>query len=198
MRKTKTVKKIKESITLDEFKRLMRYTQGDDTIRANTKQNFLRAFVILFYTGLRLNEVQELRVKQIKELVENGQTKIILSKTHNERKLFATDEFKRELKKLFDFTKEDLENRVIAKGSDKNNRTGINHIVFISAINKQIKKALGDGFTSHSFRQGLITEMASKGVNTKVIAGFINHKNVSTTLRYVKPTDEIIANAMIR
>ena len=61
-----------------------------------------------------------------------------------------------------------------------------------------MKDALGDGFTSHSFRQGLISEMASKSVNVKIISQFIGHSDVKTTLHYVKPTDNDIENALVR
>jgi len=61
-----------------------------------------------------------------------------------------------------------------------------------------MKEILGEGFTSHSFRQGLITEMGSKSINIKIISNFIGHKNVSTTLGYIKPTDDQIKNSLVR
>ncbi|RXJ98686.1 hypothetical protein CRV02_13120 [Arcobacter sp. CECT 8989] len=61
-----------------------------------------------------------------------------------------------------------------------------------------MKEILGEGFTSHSFRQGLITEMGSKSINIKIISNFIGHKNVSTTLGYIKPTDNQIKNSLVR
>jgi site-specific recombinase XerD len=61
-----------------------------------------------------------------------------------------------------------------------------------------IKEILGDGYTSHSFRQGLITEMGAKGVNVKIIAKFIGHSDVKTTMRYMKPTDDDVRGAMVR
>lgn len=192
------VKKIKENITIKEYKLLVAAAKGSDTMRANTKQNLLRTFTILYYTGLRLNELQELRIKNIKELINAGQTKIDISKTKTERKLYATDDFKKALTKLFEINNEDEENRIITKGSSRSNRTGINPIVFIQQINKFIKETLGDGFTSHSFRQSIISEYAEKGVNLKLISKFIGHSDVKTTLRYVTPSDDAIMNSLIR
>jgi len=192
----KKIQKIKENITSIEYKKLMTFTRGDETLRENTKMNLLRTFTILFYTGLRLNELKELRIKHIQELLDNGVLKIELSKTSSERKLYLSDEFRKQLVKLFDFENEDFENRVIAKGSNK--RSTINNITFIQQINKFLLKVLGDGYTSHSFRQGLLTEMGSKGINVKIMSHFIGHKNVTTTMRYVKPTDDDILNCLIR
>ena len=194
----KEFKKIKENITEVEYKKLMSFVRGNETLRFNTKQNLLRTFTILFFTGLRLNEVQELKIIDIKNLLQNGNVKIDISKTSTQRKLYLTNSFQKELLKLFDFTNEDDENRIISKGSNKNKKTSINKIVFIQQVNKIIKEILGEGFSSHSFRQGLITEMGSKSINIKIISQFVGHKNISTTMGYIKPTDEQIREALVR
>ncbi|QOY51359.1 tyrosine-type recombinase/integrase [Candidatus Sulfurimonas baltica] len=199
MKKTKTIKRIKESITQDEYKNLMNSVRGDDTLRETTQQNLLRTFTILYFTGLRLNELQQMRLSHIKELIEQGSSKLILPKTKSERKLFAGDEFKKQIVKLFTIDNTtDLDARVITKGSVKFGRTGINHDVFIKQVNSKMKSILGNGYTSHSFRQGLITEMGSKQINTKIISKFIGHSDVKTTMRYINPTDEDLKNAMVR
>jgi integrase/recombinase XerD len=194
----KDFKKIKENITEVEYKKLMSFTRGNETLRDNTKLNLLRTFTILFFTGLRLNEVQELKIINIKNLIENKNVKIDISKTSTQRKLYLTNSFQKELIKLFDFKNELDDNKIISKGSDKNKRTSINKIVFIQQVNKTIKEILGEGFSSHSFRQGLITEMGSKSINIKIISQFVGHKNISTTMGYIKPTDEQILNNLIR
>ena len=194
----KDIKRIKENITELEYKKLMSFVRGNENFRENTKLNFLRTFTVLFFTGLRLNEVQELKIIDIKNLLQDGNVKIDISKTSTQRKLYLTNSFQKELLKLFDFKNEDNENRIITKGSDKNKRTSINNIVFIQQVNKTIKEILVEGFSSHSFRQGLITEMGSKSINIKIISQFVGHKNISTTMGYIKPTDEQILNNLIR
>ena len=194
----KEIKRIKENITEVEYKKLISFIRGNETLRENTKLNLLRTFTILFFTGLRLNEVQELKIKDIKNLLQDGNVKIDISKTSTQRKLYLTNSFQKELVKLFDFKNEDDDNKIISKGSDKNKRTSINNIVFIQQVNKTIKEILGEGYSSHSFRQGLITEMGSKSINIKIISQFVGHKNISTTMGYIKPTDEQIREALIR
>lgn len=194
----KEIKRIKENITEVEYKKLMSFIRGNETLRKNTKLNLLRTFTILFFTGLRLNEVQELKIIDIKNLLQDGNVKIDISKTSTQRKLYLTNSFQKELVKLFDFKNELDDNKIISKGSDKNKRTSINNIVFIQQVNKTIKEILGEGYSSHSFRQGLITEMGSKSINIKIISQFVGHKNVSTTMGYIKPTDEQIREALIR
>jgi len=180
---SKGVKRIKESVTEVEYKKLMNAVRGDESLRATSKANLLRAFTVLFFTGLRLNELQELRVYHIKELLEQGSTKLFLPKTRSERKVFAGKQFIKELKKLFTVDEfVDLESRVIVKGSVKSKKEGINSDVFIKQVNAVMKSILGKGYTSHSFRQGLITEMGARGINAKIISKFIGHSDVKTTM----------------
>ena len=198
-KKKSTTKRIKESIGELEYKKLMSAIRGDESLRANTQQNLLRAFTILYFTGLRLNELQEMKLLHIKELLEDGETKLLLPKTKSERKLFAGDEFKKQLKKLFVFeTDTDLQIKVIAKGSSRNKKESIHPLTFITQVNKVMKSILGSGYTSHSFRQGLISEMGAKGINAKIISKFIGHSDVKTTMGYIKPTDDDVKGAMIR
>ena len=194
----KGFKQIKESITKEEYKKLLHFTSNDINIKDNSKQNLLRTFTILYFTGLRLNELQEIKLSHIKELLEKGETKLILPKTKSERKLFASKEFKKELKTLFEqelLNNTNLDKRIITK---KSTNSSINSDVFIKQVNSKIKEILGTGYTSHSFRQGLITQMASKQINTKIISKFIGHSDVKTTMHYIKPTDDDVKEAMIR
>ncbi|MCT7508621.1 tyrosine-type recombinase/integrase [Aliarcobacter cryaerophilus] len=193
------LKRIKESITEVEYKKLINAVRGDESLRPNTKDNLLRVFTILYFTGLRLNELQELRLQHIKELLDNSETKLILPKTKSERKLFAGDEFKKQLKKLFVFDSDtDIQIKVISKGSSQSKKESIHPLTFIAQVNEVMKQILGSGYTSHSFRQGLISEMASKQINTKIISKFIGHSDVKTTMGYIKPTDDDVKGAMIR
>lgn len=87
---------------------------------------------------------------------------------------------------------------MISKGSIKSGKAGINSDVFIKQVNLKMKEVLGSGYTSHSFRQGLISEMGAKGINAKIISKFIGHSDVKTTMGYIKPTDDDVKGAMIR
>jgi len=150
MTKKKTVKRIKENIKETEYKKLIIFLNGDDSVRETTRLNLQRTFTLLYYTGMRLNELQDLRISHIKELIENEIVKVFLKKTNSERKLFLTDSFKKDLLKCFDLEIEEDDNRVIFKGSNKNRKTGIHHITYLQQVNKYMKYVLGDGYTSHS------------------------------------------------
>ena len=63
------MKTIKESINSKEFKQLMIYTRGREDLRRNTKRNLPRTFVFLYYTGARINELQTLLIKDVRQLL---------------------------------------------------------------------------------------------------------------------------------
>ena len=100
MKEKKEIKRIKENITELEYKKLMSFVRGNENLRENTKLNLLRTFTFLFFTGLRLNEVQELKIIDIKNLIQYGNVKINISKTSSERKLYLTSTFQKELVKI--------------------------------------------------------------------------------------------------
>jgi len=136
-----------------------------------------------------------MRLINIKELFKYSETKITISKTNNERKIFSSSKFVKALKPLFDLEDNDND-RIIKKGSCNNQ--GINNIVFITMINKALKDILGQGYSSHSFRQGIISEMANKGINIKIISKFIHHSDIKTTMRYVQPSDDDVRGVLVR
>lgn len=190
-------KLIKESVSEIEFKKLMAQVRGDLTLKENTKNNLLRTFTLLYYTGSRLNELLQLTNSNILEIFKNNELIIKTHKTKNERKIYFSEQSVKDLKKLFlDIENEEAHFKIIrSKGKPYQSP---HNITFIQQINKYMKNILGDRYSSHSFRQGLITEMATKGINIKIIKEYIGHSDIKTTLRYVKPSKIDIKNSLVR
>ncbi|MFA9240321.1 MAG: tyrosine-type recombinase/integrase [Candidatus Paceibacteria bacterium] len=190
-------KLIKESVSEIEFKKLMAQVRGDLTLKENTKNNLLRTFTLLYYTGSRLNELLQLTNSNILEIFKNNELIIKTHKTKNERKIYFSEQSVKDLKKLFlDIENEEAHFKIIrSKGKPYQSP---HNITFIQQVNKYMKNLLGDRYSSHSFRQGLITEMATKGINTKIIKEYIGHSDIKTTLRYVKPSKVDIRNSLVR
>ena len=193
------MKKIKESIREKEYKILMNYITNNETMRDNTKANMLKVFTLLYYTGARLNELTQLRNKDILDLLTNKEIILLTHKTKNERKVYFTDEAIKSISKVFIKLQIDSEPEdykvVRVKGKAFSSPSTIG---FIQQTNKIIQEILGDRYTSNSFRQGLITELGAKSVNPKIIQTFIGHKDIKTTMNYIKPSEEDIRNSLIR
>lgn len=190
-----TTKRIKKSITEKEYKLLVSHTKGDESLKEFNRNRLLQIFCLLYYSGARINELSQIKYKHIKEIVQNGETVIVAYKTKNERILYFSDQSIKEIKKYFDLT-EDANDYIIASWNNPKNR--MHEISLINLVNKYMRKVLGAGFTSHSFRQGLLTEMGSRSINPKIIQSFIGHSDVKTTLRYIKPTAADVKMSLVR
>jgi len=193
------MKRIKESIKEFEFDVLINFVTNNDKMRQNTKDNYLKAFTLLFYSGARLNELTQITNKDILSLIKNKELIIKTHKTKSERKIYFSDKAVKHITKLFKEFNIDIESEqykiIRVKG---NPYTTPSPIAFIQQTNKIIQSVLGKRYTSHSFRQGLITELGTKGVNPKIIKEFMGHKDIKTTMRYIKPNEEDIRNSLTR
>jgi len=190
-----TTKRIKKSITEKEYKLLIRHTKGDESLKEFNRKRLLQIFCLLYYSGARINELSQIKYKHIYEIIETGETIIITYKTKNERILYFSNQAIKEIKKYFDLNQNE-DHYIIASWNDP--KTRLHEISLINLVNTYMKKVLGEGFTSHSFRQGLLTEMGAKSINPKIIQSFIGHSDVKTTLRYIKPTADDVKMALVR
>ena len=193
---TKHIKRIKKSVTVVEYKKLMNFVRGDEDIKPFNQKRFLKIFSLLYYSGLRVNEITQIKYSHIQEIINTGETIIISHKTKRERVLYFSDSAIKEIKKYFTYEESELNDFCITSWG--NPQKTFHEVSLIQLVNKYMKNILGDSFTSHSFRQGLITEMGSKSVNPRVIQSFIGHMNVSTTLGYIKPTESDIKDSLVR
>jgi len=206
----KRIKKIKESIGQKHYDLLQQDLKTNNKLRLATKRNLSRIYCNCFYTGVRLNENQgyyktingvEYRIGffafNIKELYTTGITTIILSKQLKERKLFLTPNYKKDIEQYFDLTANNDE-LIVSKGSNTNNKSPITIPTLINQVNKHMKSVLGKGFTSHSFRQGVLSEYGRKGVHAKIVQGWIGHANIAQTIDYFKVEDNDIRDNLIR
>lgn len=196
MTKKKSITRIKEAIGELEYKKLMSATRGDEELKEHTKERFLLVFTLLYHTGLRLNELMQFKYEDIQKFLDEKEGKAVASKQGIERRIFISEEGVKQIKKTFKCTELNAKYYIISK---RNAPTiNLHPVTFIKSVNAQLKKVLGSGYTSHSFRRGLITEMARKGVNQAFIRDFIGHKNSSTTAEYIKATKTDLKNSMVR
>ena len=190
------IQRIKKSITEKEYKKLMAYARGDEDIKEFNQKRFFKIFSLLYYSGLRVNEITQIKFSHIAEIIKNGETVVISHKTKMERVLYFSESAIKEIKKYFAYSENELDNFCISSWG--NPKKTFHEISLIQLVNKYMKHVLGAGYTSHSFRQGLITEMGSRSVNPRIIQSFIGHKNINTTLGYIRPTSDDVKNSLVR
>lgn len=189
------MKKVRHSVGSAEYDKLVTHTMSDVSLKEHNRAKLLRIFGVLYYTGIRLNEISHITIGKLKQLTTEQGGVIYTSKTDKERKLYLSDNACKKLKQLIK-GETNLDAQIACSWNKAT--TPMHSISLISLVNSYMKKVLGAGYTSHSFRQGVITDMLSSGVATKVAQEFIGHSSPATTLRYDKPTEARIRNSLVR
>jgi len=190
----KNSKRNSKPILESQYKILKSYINGLDTFQT-TKTKWIRSLELLYMTGMRVTEILNLKISDIKNAIEKNELSVFIQKQQIIRHIPLSEKSVKTLKKLIE-NETDPENYFL----HKRNRTKstLNPNGFTKEFNDLIQIVLGDNYSSHSFRKGIITEMGVSGINPKIIQHFIAHKNVSTTLNYIKPTSDDIRNALLR
>lgn len=190
------ITKLRKPIGEKEYKLLMNAVRGDLEIKDFNRTRFLRIFSLLYFSGMRINEISQISVKHIKEIFKTGETTIISHKTKSERILYFSENAIQELKKYFLIdVLSDQELTITSWGKPK---ATLHVIALIALSNAYIQKVLGNQYSSHSFRIGIITEMAVKQINPKIIQSFVGHRNINTTMGYIRPCAADIKQALVR
>ena len=143
-----------------------------------------------------INEVKQLKVKDINTIFEKEELIIVTHKTRKERKLFFSKEAIKQIKKHFVFNDNSKDEDFIITTKGNPLKTP-NSSTFIAKVNSFIQEVLGNRYSSHSFRAGIITDM-SKSINPKFIKEFIGHSDIKITMRYIRPTHEDLKKCLIR
>ena len=137
-------------------------------------------FYFLFYTGVRIGEINNLHRKDID--MEKKVAKIFVSKTKEERLVIFTEKTKDALKELFDSEEEET------------NAFNINANAIQQRL-KEFKKYCPDiNLHAHAFRHSFAVHCLTKGVDVLTVSKLMGHRNISTTERYLRLTDTQFQN----
>jgi len=160
-------------------------------------RNYIRDLCVLtifLNTGLRLSELQGLRIDMIK-----GDQLIIIGKGMKKREVFLNDECLNSINNY-------LENRDEYDVSDEDKK-----YLFLSikkrrmaknSIETMVKKYLkmsgfGEEYHTHTLRASFCTNVYNSGkVGIKTVRDLMGHSSISTTQKYLGVTDEDKRNAV--
>lgn len=157
------------------------------------REDMARLILTAAYTGMRQGELLKLRVNDIefaKKLIHVGGRDGFVTKAKNYRALPINDRIYTMLSERCEYASPDA--YVFADdwggGKDQVLRT------FKKVRNYSIKK--GDSWAFHTLRHSHATWLAEAGVPVRTIMYLMGHKNIETTLRYMKVTDQSMFEAI--
>lgn len=188
----------RKPILVPDFVRLMAFTRGDSEIQEHSRELLIKLYTLLYYTGCRINELRLFTVWDIQRIIRYWEFSLNNNtKTKKPRLIYFSDRGVKEIKKIFadDLRNRSKESYIFRKRDSGRYALSSNYLQV--KVNSHIQSALWPYFSSHSFRSGVISDMALNGINTRVIQEFIGHSSSSTTLRYVKPSEQDIKKSIV-
>jgi len=167
--------KIKDFITEEELNKII--SAGMTLYDRITPHKLKTIFKFLFYTGLRRDELLNLKREDI-NLEEKTVTVRVPNKTRLERNVFFPKEVKELLAKYFPTEKE------------KDNAFNLSERTLrdlVEAMRDYTKKNI----SIHTFRHSFANMLAKKGIDIRVAQKLLGHRSLQSTLIYYDPDAEI-------
>jgi integrase len=182
---------LRDIITADQFEALIktiRNTKGpaDDIQKARR----IVAYFLLRLTGLRVSNLLTITVRQIKELFEEGTTKLELIKGGPKRFNLLIPQNQQEWFRGCSY-EIDILCRSKAEGDPLFHATDpkkpMNRSNFDTDLNaplKTLSETVGAVIKTHSFRATIISELILGGVNINEVATYMGHASAMSTAKY--------------
>ena len=144
----------------------------------------------LFYTGMRSQELLNLKFKHI--LVREGSYYIKLEQTKSGREQYKSvygiladklNEYKNYLQSLYSIDDEEIEEQYVFSSSVKNN-TQLSYRALYDLV-QNFGKLIGKDISSHNIRHAVATELSINGADLLEIRDFLGHADTRVTEVYI-------------
>lgn len=178
---------LRDTINPEEFHFIISNVDGKPFV----KERRTLALVLLYLTGYRVSNLLLLNVRNLKELMEKGNTQISLIKGREQRfNLILSNKGKRLLLNFKDAF------YILSANKNENDPifTPINKINvpmprenLDKELNKTLKSAselLQKNIKTHSFRATVITELLANSISIDDVKEIVGHKSINSTLHY--------------
>lgn len=183
-----------KTLNNDEIRKVLDYV----ATRKHSERNRAMIYTI-FNTGMRVNEVANLRYKDVVDVEGAIRREIRLSaedtKTKEARVVFVNDKLHKELTRYVKSYKP-VNNNLKFFYSQKRASDGYSPNTLAQFFHYLFNRAGIAGASSHSGRRSFITNLANKGVGVRVIMGLSGHRALSSVQCYIDCNDDMKRNAI--
>ena len=181
----------KKPILKKEYDRLMGATHKSLSIRAATREKLQRAFTLLYLTGCRVSEIINLHKKDLEQMILNNEFSLKNNTKTKKARLISFDSNHQQTQYL----KKILPADDIYLFAKNNSKMPMSVASLKLMMNRFIHSALGELYSTHSFRTGYITTAHQLGLSLEHIREDIGHSSIATTARYATVTSQEIAES---
>ena len=189
-----TMSKQAKTLNNDEIRKVLDYV----ATRKHSERNRAMIYTI-FNTGMRVNEVANLRYKDVVDSEGVIRREIRLSaedtKTNEARVVFVNDKLHKELTRYVKSYKP-VNTNLKFFYSQKRASDGYSPNTLAQFFHYLFNRAGIAGASSHSGRRSFITNLANKGVGVRVIMGLSGHRALSSVQCYIDCNDDMKRSAI--
>lgn len=180
----------RDPMTAEIYKKLIKEAEGPTYINLRTRI----ALCLLAVTGVRINELLNIKVSQLKTLAQESWIAIDRSKRGpSNHKAFLTKEGKKiiqDRKKDFEFIFLIKEPDAYVFTAEANHYQKLRREAITKGVNKVMRSVYNQlpgqpNITSHSFRIGYITQLWKDSKDIEFVKQTMGHRNLDTTSTYV-------------
>ena len=181
-------------LTQKEIKRVVQWIEINNHAARNRA-----IFMCSLLAGMRACEIAALQVNDVRSREGEIRPQVYLSQLHTKgnhsRYVYINSKLKHELERYFIAVPPEHSHNALFY-SQKGPIEGFSANT-IAQLFGQIYRGAGiDGASSHSGRRTLLTGLADKGVNVRVIMQIAGHRSMATTQRYIETNPEMIMRAI--
>ena len=199
-RKNKLLK-IKKSISKVEYLRLKDALELKSLKNLNSESKSVKfqqfrllnievALTVLYHTGIRVSELSEIQICDIADAIFQNEFFIYQGKSKTTRSVTISKNAVADFRKVFDSHLSEVDRNTYILRRWGNAKRGLAKRYIEKMLNKFIHEVLGERYSTHGFRKGLINDLIYHGHLMTEVQALIGHKHVSTTAIYVNELSE--------
>lgn len=184
-------KAIRESLTLQQFQTILNLVDQSTFKAARIRI----AFILLYFTGLRVSNLLILKLSHINELCLKQETVLPIIKNGPDRHFISIgtqgQRFLNQYSKDLLLLKQLKQDNDFLFSTTKNKKLPIARETFDKELNHVLQKAsaiLGKHLRTHSFRASFITDLLNSGVPIHKVKEIMAHNDINSTATYQRST----------
>jgi site-specific recombinase XerD len=185
-------RKLTEAISEEHFE-IFLLEAGESAVRKRQEKRaqLCLIFILLYYLGVRINELQSITIDDIYQLLDEGEVSLILSKKNEKLIKFLGEKGRQHLKEYeFYITLLFQENNFkTLTSSVYDNQKPMAEKQLIRLVNSELRRIckkynIKKNYKSHSFRAGYIAKLSLSGASPEEIAKMMGYAKIDSTEGY--------------
>lgn len=180
--------KEKHSISVEDYNKMLRFCK-------NTRDKAI--LVMLYNTGIRVNELSSLTLEQYLNRDEDNGINLVVTKGSKERMIYLNKNVIKAIESYLPNRKDTCEYLFVSNYGNKMDKSCIFRTIKTIANRADLEEDVVNNLSAHSFRHTAITNMINRGIDIATVATVVGHSSTEMTYKYIDKSKLRIKEAMM-